>query len=55
MYMGARISRRLQTIGVSEDHDDAEAAKSFVAEHKANYPIVMATAEIERAMRVAVV
>jgi hypothetical protein len=53
--MDARISRRLQIIGVSEDHDDAEAARSFVAEHKVNDPIVMATPEIERAMRVSVV
>lgn len=45
----ARSGDHLQIIGVSEDHGAAEAVKEFVAEHKVNYPIVMATPEIERA------
>jgi thiol-disulfide isomerase/thioredoxin len=45
----ARSGNRLQIVGVSEDHDAVDAVKAFVAKHKVNYPIVMATAEIERA------
>lgn len=45
----ARSGDRLQIVGVSEDHDAVDAVRAFVAEHKVNYPIVMATAEIERA------
>ncbi|MGE3509246.1 MAG: TlpA disulfide reductase family protein [Vicinamibacterales bacterium] len=45
----ARSGDRLQIIGISEDHGDADAVRAFVAEHKINYPIVMATPEVERA------
>ena len=45
----ARSGDRLQIIGVSEDHGAVDAVREFVAEHKVNYPIVMATPEIERA------
>jgi hypothetical protein len=40
---------RLQIIGVSEDHGAEDAVRAFVVEHKVNYPIVMATPEIQRA------
>jgi thiol-disulfide isomerase/thioredoxin len=42
----ARSGDRLQIIGVSEDHGDADAVNAFVAEHGMNYPIVMATPEV---------
>ena len=45
----ARSGDQLQIIGVSEDHGAEEAVRDFIAEHKVNYPIVMATPEIERA------
>jgi thiol-disulfide isomerase/thioredoxin len=38
----------LQIIGISEDAT-TDVVKRFVAEHKINYPIVMATPDIERA------
>ncbi len=39
----------LQIIGVSEDQGGVEAVESFVQEHGINYPIVMATPELEAA------
>jgi len=43
-----RHAHQLQIIGISEDHGAEEAVEAFVAEHQINYPIVMATPEIER-------
>jgi thiol-disulfide isomerase/thioredoxin len=39
---------QLQIIGISED-ETVDVVKRFVAEHKINYPIVMATPDVERA------
>lgn len=39
----------LQIIGVSEDEGALDAVKAFIAEHGINYPVVMATPEIEAA------
>jgi len=38
----------VQIIGVSEDEAPVEVVKKFVADHKINYPVVMATPEIEK-------
>src|SRR5712691_1205761 len=39
---------QLQIIGISEDEGSPEQVKQFVVEHMINYPVVMATPEIER-------
>lgn len=39
----------LVIIGVSEDEGPVENVKKFAAEHKVNYPIVMTTAELQKA------
>jgi len=39
---------QLQIIGVSEDEAPADVVKRFVEEHHVNYPIVMASPEIEK-------
>jgi thiol-disulfide isomerase/thioredoxin len=39
---------RLQIIGVSQDEAPPDVVKRFVAEHKINYPVIMASAEIEK-------
>ncbi|MBI3400896.1 MAG: TlpA family protein disulfide reductase [Acidobacteria bacterium] len=39
---------QLQIIGISEDEESPEMVKRFAAEHKMNYPIVMATRELEK-------
>jgi len=39
---------QLQIIGVSEDDAPVETVKRFAAEHRVNYPIVMASPEIEK-------
>ena len=38
----------LQVIGISEDEAGVEVVKRFAAEHKINYPVAMATPEIEK-------
>jgi len=38
----------LQIIGISEDEGGVEGVKRFAAEHAINYPVVMATPDIER-------
>lgn len=39
---------RLQIIGISEDEGSLEQVKQFVADNKINYPVVMASPEIDR-------
>jgi thiol-disulfide isomerase/thioredoxin len=39
---------KLQIIGVSEDEAGPAVVRKFVAEHQMNYPVVMATPEIEK-------
>src|SRR5260221_3146878 len=39
---------RLQIIGVSQDEAPPDVVRRFVAEHKINYPVIMASAEIEK-------
>ena len=38
----------LQVIGISEDEAPVDVVKRFAAEHKVNYPVAMATPEIEK-------
>ena len=42
----AKYPDQLQILGVSEDEEGADVVRAFVAEHKINYPVVMATPEI---------
>jgi thiol-disulfide isomerase/thioredoxin len=43
-----KYREHLQVIGVSEDEASAETVKRFAADRKVNYPIVMATPELEQ-------
>jgi thiol-disulfide isomerase/thioredoxin len=43
-----RYRGQLQIIGISEDEGSPEGVRRFAAEHKINYPVAMATPEIER-------
>ncbi len=44
-----KYASRLQIIGVSQDEGSIELVKQFAAEHHMNYPIVMMTAELDKA------
>ncbi len=39
---------RLQIIGISEDEGPVDLVRQFVAEHRINYPVVIATPDLER-------
>jgi thiol-disulfide isomerase/thioredoxin len=39
---------QLQIIGISEDEGGTELVRRFVADHRMNYPVVMASPELER-------
>lgn len=43
-----KYRQQIQIIGISEDEGPLDPVKQFVAEHRINYPIVIATPEIER-------
>jgi thiol-disulfide isomerase/thioredoxin len=43
-----RYKDHLQIIGISEDQGATEVVNQFVVEHQINYPIVMATPELEQ-------
>lgn len=42
-----KYNGRLQIIGISDDTGSVETVKSFVQEHKMNYPVAMASPELE--------
>ena len=44
----AKYGDRLQVIGISQDEAGVEVVKRFVAEHAMNYPIVMASPELDK-------
>jgi thiol-disulfide isomerase/thioredoxin len=49
VQLQSKYRDQLQVIGISEDEVGAEVVRSFAAEHKVNYPIVMLTPELEKA------
>ena len=43
-----KYSDRLQILGISEDEGSPDAVRKFVADFKINYPVAMATPELEK-------